>query len=48
VFDYGHICRFMVEAQAGQVVVEDDIEDPAETVFDPPMGAHDTGEVPEV
>ena len=40
VFDDGHVLRSVVAAEPGQIVVEDDIEDPMQAVFDAPVGAH--------
>ena len=42
--DDGHVLRSVSGAQPGEVVVEDNVEDPVEPVFDAPMGAHGQGE----
>ena len=45
-FDGGHVCRPIVGSQAHQVVMEDDIHNPVQPVFDVPMGTHGRGEAP--
>src|SRR5690606_33332053 len=44
VFDDGHILGAGTGSEAGEVVMEDDIEDPVKPVFDAPMGAYGSGE----
>lgn len=44
VFDDGHILRPVEAAQAGEIVVEDDIENPVQPVLNAPMSAHGGGE----
>lgn len=44
VFDHGHVLGAEAGSQAGQVVVEDDIEDPMQAIFDVPMTADGAGE----
>ncbi len=44
VFDDGHVFGTVAGAQSGEIIAEDDIEDPVETVFDVPVGAHGAGE----
>src|ERR1700730_4722195 len=39
VFDHGHVLRPVEAAQPGEIVVEDDIENPMQPVLDSPMGA---------
>jgi hypothetical protein len=40
VFDGGHIFWSVFGSEPHEVVVEDDVEDPMEPVFDAPMGAN--------
>jgi len=40
VFDDGHVLRSVLAAEAGEIVVEDDVENPVQPVLDAPMGAH--------
>jgi hypothetical protein len=42
--DYGHVGGSVVGSQAHEVVVEDDVENPVEAVFDAPVGADGAGE----
>ena len=45
VFDHGHVLRPVEAAQACEIVVEDDIENPMQPVLDAPMASGD-GEKP--
>lgn len=42
--DDGHVLGSVACSEAGEVFVEDDVEDPVEAVLDVPMGAHGGGE----
>jgi hypothetical protein len=44
VSDDGHVSGSVAGAQPGEIIVEDDVADPREVVFDAPMGAHRQGE----
>ena len=44
VFDHGHVLRPVEAAQPGEIIVEDDIENPMQPVLDAPMGADCRGE----
>ena len=39
VFDGGHVFGTVFGSEAHEIVVEDDVEDPVEAVFDAPVGA---------
>ena len=41
----GHVVGTVSGSQAGEVVVEDDVEHPMEAIFDVPVGAHGAGEI---
>lgn len=43
--DCRHVGRSVAGSQPHEVVMEDDIHDPGEAVFDAPVGAHGMGEV---
>lgn len=43
--DHSHIGGSVFGSQAHEVVVEDDVEDPVEAVFDAPVGADGSGEL---
>ena len=45
-FDGGHVCRSILGSQAHQLVMEDDIHNPVQPVFDVLMGAYGCGEAP--
>ncbi len=42
--DDGEVLRAEAGAQAAEVVVEDDVEDPVETVLDAPVGGRGAGQ----
>lgn len=44
VFDCGHVFGSVEGSQEHEVVVEDDIKNPVEAVFDTPVGADRLGE----
>ena len=44
VFDDGHVLRAIAASQPGEIVVEHDVEHPAQAVLDAPMGADRGGE----
>ena len=44
VFDDRHVFGSDAGAQPGKIVVEDDVENPMEAIFDAPVGAHGAGE----
>ena len=44
VFDNGHVFGPVSGAESSEVVVEDDVEDPVEAIFDAPVGAHGPGQ----
>ena len=39
-FENGHVFGPEAGAQPGEIVVEDDVEDPVEPIFDSPVGSH--------
>jgi hypothetical protein len=41
--DHGHVFGAVAGSEARLVLVEDDVEDPVEAIFDPPMAAHGVG-----
>jgi hypothetical protein len=43
--DHSHVCGSVVGSQAHEVVVEDDVENPVEAVFDAPVGADGSGKL---
>lgn len=43
--DHGHVCRSVDGSQAHEIIVEDDVENPVEAVFDAPVGANGSGEL---
>ena len=44
VFDDRHVLRSEAGPETSEIVVEDDIEDPVQAIFDAPMGADGGGE----
>src|SRR3954453_16700704 len=48
VLDDGHVGWPMTGSQAGEVIAEDDIEHPVQSVLDAPMSAHDASEAVDV
>ena len=44
VFDDGHVLGAVTGSQSGEIIVEDDVENPMQAILDPPMGAHGGGE----
>ncbi len=44
VIDDGHVLRAVAGSQSGQIVMEDEIDNPVQAVLDAPMGAHRGGE----
>ncbi len=40
VFDDGHVFGSVAGSEAGEIVVEDDIQDPVQSVLDVPVAAH--------